>query len=129
MEEDVKQDTLEFAEELIELGSLDKAQAVLDNVKEKSAKKRYLQSRIYKGRFWFTEQRKQLKEAIKAEPDNELYQSELKELEDFAKTDEYKSTVKRKQMGFGEGCAELCAECSCMCCLQGLCEGICEGCG
>lgn len=46
MEEDVKQDTLEFAEELIELGSLDKAQAVLDNVKEKSAKKRYLQSRI-----------------------------------------------------------------------------------
>ena len=122
-----------MAEELISLGSLDKAQTVLDKIKENSGRKYYLQSRIYKEKFWYNEQRKQLKKAVKADPDNEEYKKELAELEEFAKTKEYKSAVRKKQMGdiggvCAEGCAEICCEGFCYCICAGICEGIGNGC-
>lgn len=120
---------LEMAEDYIAWGELEKAQEILNTVKEKSGKKFYLQSRIYKARCWYSEQRKQLKQAVKAEPDNEEYKKQLAELEEFSKTPEYKSTVRKRQMGqAGSVCAEGGAECCCMCICEGICEGIGNGC-
>lgn len=117
---------LEMAEDYIGWGELEKAQEILNTVKEKSGKKFYLQSLIYKQKLWYSEQRKALKAAIKAEPDNEIYREELEALKQFSKTPEYKSAVRNRQMG---DAASLCAECGCYCCLEGLCEAICDGCG
>lgn len=120
---------LEMAEDYIAWGEIEKAQEILNTVRENSGKKYYLQSRIYKAKFWYNEQRKQLKKAVKAEPDNEDYKKELAELEEFSKTPEYKSTVRKHQMGEAGGvCAECCAEGCCMCICEGICEGIGNGC-
>ncbi len=122
--------SLDMAEELIGLGSLDKAQAVLNANNTKSGRKYYLQSRIYKAKCWYNEQRKQLKKAVKEEPDREDYQKELAELEEFAKTKDYKSAVRRHQMGQAGGvCAEGCTECCVEACCYGTCTCICEGIG
>ena len=115
-EVEITVDSLDKAERCIERGDLDEAQKVLNAVEEKSGRKHYLQSRIYKAKFWYNEQRKQLKAAIKEEPDNEEYKKEYDELLEFKKTSEYKSTVKHPQMGDMEGC---CLECFCV-----VCEGI-----
>ena len=124
--EELPEDPLERAEKLIEQGDNYSAQHILSNT-EDSGRKHYLQSRIYKSEHWYNEQRKQLKCAVKAEPDNELYKQELTELMEFRKTDEYKSTVKhpkREQMGKTDRTwADCCSEMFCYC----LCEGICEG--
>lgn len=120
---------LEMAEDYIAWGEFDKAQEILSTLKEKSGKKFYLQSKIFKAKRWYSEQRKQLKQAVKAEPDNEEYKKELEELEEFSKTSEYKSTVRKYQMGqAGSACAEGGAECCCMCICEGICEGLGNGC-
>ena len=124
--EDLPSDPLDRAEKLIDEGDNYSAQHILSNIKEDSGRKHYLQSRIYKSECWYNEQRKQLKAAVKAEPDNELYKGELNELMEFSKTAEYKSTVKRPkraQMGNTDRTwTDCCAEIFCYC----LCEGICE---
>lgn len=120
---------LNEAEKLIEEENLDGAQEILNGVKQKSGKKFYLQSRIYNKKKWYGEQRKMLKAAVKAEPDNETYAKELEELEAFSKTDEYKTAQKNYQMGqAGSCCAEGGAECCCLCLCEGLCEGLANGC-
>ena len=120
---------LEVAEYYIAWKRIDEAQSVLNSVAERSGKKFYLQSRIYKERKWYGEQRKQLKKAIKEEPDNEQYKQELAELEKLKKTPDYKSGMKafrESQMGdTGNACADACGE---ICC-YGLCGCICEGIG
>ena len=116
---------LDMAEDYINWGELAKAQEILNTVKEKSGRKFYLQSLIYKQKLWYSEQRKALKAAIKAEPDNEIYREELEALNRFSKTPEYKSAVRNRQMG---DATSLCAECGCYCCMEGLCEAICDGC-
>lgn len=122
--------SLDMAEELIRLGYIDKAQAVLNNNNTKSGRKYYLQSRIYKAKLWYNEQRKQLKKAVKEEPDREDYKKELAELEEFAKTKEYKRAARRHNMEqLGGTCAEGGAEGCCECCGYGLCALICEGIG
>ena len=124
--EELSEDPLDRAEKLIEQGDNYSAQHILSNA-EDCGRKHYLQSRIYKSEHWYNEQRKQLKSAVKAEPDNETYRQELNELMEFRKTDEYKSTVKhpkRAQMGKTDrSWADCCSEVFCYC----LCEGICEG--
>ena len=112
-EDETPAELLEKAEKYIERGKLDEAQKVLNTIKEDSGRKRYLQSRIYKEKCWYNEQRKQLKKAVKAEPDNEVYKNELDELIKFSKTPEYKSTVKHPQMGDMGGC---CLQFSCAVC-------------
>ena len=104
---------LDEAEKYIEHGKLDEAQKVLNTIKEDSGRKYYLRSRIYKNKCWYNEQRKQLKRAVKAEPDNEIYKKELEELMEFRKTSEYKSTVKHPQMGDTVSC---CLESCCNIC-------------
>ena len=120
---------LEIAEYYISWKRLEEAQRILDKIPEKSGKKFYLQSLIYKEKKWYNEQRKQLKKAVKAEPDNEDYKKELKELEEFKNTPEYRSVIKNQRMNeMGNVCAEGGAECCCMCICQGICEGLGNGC-
>ena len=117
---------LEQAEYYIAWKRLDEAQDLLYKVRNKSGRKYYLQSLIYKERKWYNEQRKYLKKAIKEEPDNEDYKKELAELEEFAKTKEYKSATRKRQMAdTGNVCAEVCCEG----CMYGVCSCICEGIG
>lgn len=120
---------LDMAEDYIGWGELEKAQEILNSVKENSGKKYYLQSRLYKAKLWYGEQRKMLKKAVKSESGNEDYKKELQELEEFSKTKEYKSAVRKHQMGeVGSVCAEGGAECCCLCICEGICEGIGNGC-
>ncbi len=120
---------LEVAEDYINWGELEKAQEILNSVKEKSAKKFYLQSLIYKKKCWYNEQRKALKAALKEDPENSEYREELEALKEFSKTPEYRSAVRQKQMGEAGGvCAECCAEGCCVCICQGICEGLGNGC-
>ena len=131
-DEKMPEDPLDKAEKYIEKGNHYAAQNVLDKVEEDSGRKHYLQSKIYKKECWYNEQRKQLKAAVKKEPENKVYKSELEELMEFRKTSEYKSTVKRPQkaqMGNTDGlwaecCAEVCGYCIC----EAICEGIGNGC-
>ncbi len=117
--------SLDTAEELIGLGMLDAAQDSLNKNNTVSGRRYYLQSRIFKERKWYSEQRKFLKKAVKKEPDREDYKQELAELEEFAKTKEYKSAVRKHQMGeTGNICRDVCCEGCC----YALCGGICEGC-
>ena len=130
--DDIPADSLAKAEKYIELGDLFSAQQILSNIEEDSGRKHYLQSRIYKEEHWYNEQRKQLKAAIKAEPDNEVYKKELDELMAFRKTAEYKNTLQRPKKGqmgnsgeMFECFCEVCAYCGC----EAICSGICDGCG
>ena len=115
-EEELPSDPLDRAEKYIECGKLYEAQDVLKTVKKNSGRKHYLQSKIYKEKRWYNEQRKQLKAAVKAEPDNEVYKKELDELLEFSKTSEYKSTIKYQRT---EDMTNCCLECS-----SNICEGI-----
>ena len=107
---------LDRAEKHIEKGDLYSAQNALDMVDKDSARKHYLQSRIYKAKCWYNEQRKQLKKAVKAEPDNEVYKKELDELITFSKTDEYKDTLQRPKRGEMSGSDGFCSDCCCNAC-------------
>lgn len=121
-------------EEHLALNQTEPAQQALNCVKENSGRKHFLQSEIYSRKRWFNEQRKQLKAAVKAEPDNEQYKARLEELEEFRKSADYKKLKKeaRQQMGYREALADACAEglmegcCYCLC--AGICEGIGNGC-
>ena len=131
-EEELSPDELlDKAEEYLAHGDQYRAQVTLNKVEKDCGRKFYIQSRIYKKRRWYNEQRKQLKAAVKAEPDNELYKKELEELNAFRKTTEYKNTVQhplKGQMGHTDGkwaecCAEVCGYFVC----EAICEGICNG--
>ena len=132
-EEELPSDPLDRAEKYIEQDKIYDAQLLLNEIKEDSGRKHYLQSRIYKVQCWYNEQRKQLKAAIKAEPDNELYKKELEELNEFRKTAEYRQTKRRHKMGqMGNtdriGFCEACAYCGCEAICSGICDAICDGC-
>lgn len=117
---------LDSAEKMLADGDAEGAQKALDCVNAKSARKHYLQGKLYLHKCWYSEARKQFKSAVKAEPDNELYKTELSDIMEFSKTKEYRQAVRQKQMGEAGGvCAEGLSECCCLC----ICEGICEGLG
>ena len=127
---------LEVAKYYIDWKRIDEAQRVLNTVPERSGEKFYLQSRIYKERKWYGEQRKFLKKAIKEEPNNEEYKKELAELEKFKKSPDYKSSIEafkgnRTSGGnqMGEATGSVCAEVCCEGCCYGICTVICEGIG
>ena len=127
---------LVVAKYYIDWKRIDEAQRVLDTVPERSAKKFYLQSRIYKERKSYGEQRKYLKKAVKADPQNEQYKKELAELEKFKKSPDYKSSIEafkgnRTSGGnqMGEATGSVCAEVCCEGCCYGICTVICEGIG
>lgn len=116
-------DKLSRAEELIESGELEEAQKAVDAVATDFGRKYFVQSKIFKAKGWFNEERKQLKKALKAEPDNEEYKKALDDVDKFV--EEMKTEQKQKgQMGGAEVCALGCCEC----CGSGLCQAICDGC-
>lgn len=120
-------DKLTRAEQLIESGDLDEAQKLIDAVQLKIGRKYFVQSKLFKAKGWYNEQRKQLQKSLKAEPENEEYKKALEELEEFRKSDEYKQ-MKTVQMGNKDGFAECCLLTSCECCASGLCQAVCDGC-
>ena len=102
---------LDKAEENLKNGNHYATQNILDKIDEKSARKHYIQSKVYQKECWYNEQRKELKKAVKAEPDNEVYKRELDELIAFSKTAEYKETLQRPtraQMGMDDICSTSC---------------------
>ena len=121
-EEKVAKDPFGLAEELIARGELDEAQSILNKINEKSGRKFFVLSKLYKARKWYNEQRKVLQAAVELEPDNEKYKKELAEIEEFSKTKEYKKAVKKQQMGsFKSRVKEGCN-------IYSVCNGCCAGC-
>ncbi|MDE6441776.1 MAG: hypothetical protein K2L12_03370 [Clostridia bacterium] len=119
---------LQRAELHIQLGEFNLAEKALKNVKENSGKKYFLQSKVYKSKCWYLEQRKQLKKAVKAEPGNVEYKKELEELEAFRKTKEYKKTKQMGSTDIGSICCDACGEGCIICCCEGTCEALGNGC-
>ena len=60
-------------ERLVKAGEMEHAQAMLDNMSERSGEWHYLQSIIFYRKNWFTESLKQLEFAMSLEPDNKKY--------------------------------------------------------
>lgn len=73
-------DELFSAEQAIKENRLDEAQQELDNTLKRTAKWHYLQAHLYYKRGWLVECKKQLEIAIKQEPENQKYQSDLQKL-------------------------------------------------
>ncbi len=102
MEENEKQsddELLNSAEKYIRENQTDLAQYTLNCVKEDSGKKHFLQSKIYQQKSWYNEQCKELKAAIKAEPDNREYKTELAELKKSFNYKQDKAESRGMQMG------------------------------
>lgn len=112
---------LNRAEDLIANGDLVAAQSVLDGIEEKSGRKYFVQGKLFESKKWYNEQRKQLKAAVKKEPENEEYKKELAELEEFGKTAEFKK-YRREESGrqMGDCCITGCMACG---------DGCVGGCG
>lgn len=121
-----EEEILAHAERLLAENDFEEAQKALDAVKGESGRKHFLQSKIFKNKGWYNEERKQLKAALKLEPDNGEYILASKELEEFRKSDEYKAAKKaNKEEGV---CAECCFEAGGECCLAVCCQSVCDGC-
>lgn len=127
-EENIKSqaELLEEAQRLLDGDELTQAQTILDGIEDKTAEYHYVQSCLYKKKGWVNEERKQLKFALKKDPENEKCKEALAALEEYVKSEEYK-TVKKKNRA--EDAAECCLLGSCECCGSALCEAICDGCG
>ena len=113
---EIKTDEELFAEteKYILENQTDLAQYTLNCVKEDSGKKHYLQSKIYHRKRWYNEQRKELKRAIKAEPDNQEYKTELSALKKSFDYKQSKAEVREMQMGsVCDSCWLGCSNCIC----------------
>lgn len=107
------EELLVTAEKYIQESQTDLAQYTLNCVKEDSGKKHFLQSKIYQQKKWYNEQRKELKAAIKAEPDNQEYKTELAELK---KSFNYKQDkTETREMQIGKMCS-VCGDGYFVCC-------------
>lgn len=73
-------DELYSAEQAIKENRLDEAQQELDNTMNRSARWHYLQAHLYYKRGWLVECKNQLELALKQDPDNAKYQSDLQKL-------------------------------------------------
>lgn len=70
----------EKIEQLIKSNDLETAQAMLDDLNDRSAEWHYLQSIIYYKKSWFVESKKQLEMCISMDPDNIKYKDSLDKL-------------------------------------------------
>ncbi|MDE5943411.1 MAG: hypothetical protein K2H30_04300 [Clostridia bacterium] len=114
------EENLDRAEKELAEGYHDYAQAIINLVSAKSARKCYIQSEIYARKQWYNEQRKQLKAAVKLEPENETYKTKLAELNGLKTQGKSKKQKTKKQMGNGlneedkaflEVCCFMCTLC------------------
>ena len=99
--ESVYEEQLERAEKQLAAGYHDYAQAIINLIPVKSARKCYIQSEIYARKQWFNESLKQLKAAVKSAPKNETYKERLAESEGLKNKDKSKKKKTKKQMGKG----------------------------
>lgn len=116
MEDNEKSDEqlLSEAERYIEEGQTDLAQYTLKRVKENSGKKHFLQSKTYQQKQWYNEQYKELKAAIKAEPNNHEYKIELSALKKSFDYKQSKAEIREMQMGkICNSCWLDCSNCTC----------------
>ena len=116
----VETDPLSRVEKLIAENNLDEAQEILNSLSEKSGEWHYVQAQLYIKKNWTNEARKQLKRAVKAEPDNEKYKDALDELHFHAKKGKPNTTISDDDKAM---CAFCCLECSCEACAEGICSG------
>lgn len=108
--------------ELLERGDVTGAQGRLDRFEERSAEWHYLQAVIYRKRNWLTESRKSLETAIELDPENENYQTALKELNAMAESVDPGKKSKKKKRRLGSGWFERNGG------VDGCCDACCEGC-
>lgn len=100
MEEKVEEkDNLTLANELIENGEFDEAQKKLSDVLEKSGRWYFVQGKLYKLKNWNNEARKCFETAIKSEPDNKEYKTELAELKKSFNYKQERTEIREQQMG------------------------------
>ena len=115
------------------------AESLLEMHEERGAEWYYQRAMLFKKRSWFLESLRNMKEAVRLDPENERYQQELNELDKMATPEgqEGKKGKKHKRHMGGNsscwdgcciGCGDGCGECCCACACQGICEGICNGC-
>ena len=94
---------------------LERAQGMLDKIKERDAEWHYVQAAVDYYRRFYLDCRKHLKKAIKLDPENAKYRASLEEL--TAMADEAKKAGKPYQEGAWDGVCETCCE--------GCCDGLC----
>ena len=92
------------------------AQEQLNRVKEKDAEWHYTQAAVFYYKSWYLDCRRQLREAIKLDPENAKYRSALDELTNMANEAKESGKALPRSGSWSDGCAEGC----CLCC-----EGIC----
>ena len=97
---------------LIDVGSTDDAQAMLDDIEDKDAQWHYLSSLLYREKNWYNESRKQLEIAVELDSENEKYKQEL---EAIKVTAENENSEEKPEMGKGKFRA-LCGDCCSNCC-------------
>ena len=119
VEEIVETDPFSRAEKLISENRLDEAQEILNGITEKSGEWHYVQAQLYIKKNWTNEARKELKRAVKADPDNEKYKDALDELHLRAKKGKPNATLTDDDKAM---CAFCCLECSCEACAEGICN-------
>lgn len=115
---------LSRAEALVESGELKRAQRTINRVRQESAKKCFVQSRLYVKKKWSNEARKQLERAIALDPGNADYAAAYEELQKGYGLLESTAPADGKS---GE-VAECCLLGSLECCCTGACQAICDGC-
>lgn len=119
---------LALAEKLIAGENFDEAQAVLDGITEHTARWHYVQSRLFVGKKWYNEARKQLELAMEKDAGNEEYIAAYDELNGWSGGGEMKTVGEQKGKWSSRDCADCCMFASCEFCAEGVCGLICEGC-
>lgn len=82
------QDKIDQADALIRNRRYDEAQAILDDVSEKTAEVHFLQSVIYYSKHRYNDAVAELKTAVSDEPNNTKYTNALKHMEEKIRTQE-----------------------------------------
>lgn len=120
---------LKDVEDAIKEGDLEKAQDLLDSVKDRTARWHYLQSVIFYRRGWLKDALKQLEFACNLEPDNAKYAEAKENLSkkiysdySFYRNDGERSYRDTPPQPMARGCTPcdccaglLCADCCCNC--------------
>ena len=85
---------------------LDRAQRMLDECRERDGEWRYVQAAVFYYRSWFLECKRQLKKAMKLDPENDLIaMADAAKLEGNGLPEE-----KHWYNGCGEACCDCCSE-------------------
>lgn len=102
-EEAFDENTSKFkkVEELVKAGKINDAQAILDDMTERTADWHYYQAMVFYKKDWFTDAKKQLELALEQDSNNEKYKKTLQKLEKVmsggAKVEKADKNTQRKE--------------------------------